>query len=322
MADDFDFVVGAATGQQQPQQQTQPQQTPIQQHFNANSVTWVIPWPEGQVAPENVNNIPPVQQQPMYAQPAVMPPQQPIVAPAQPAQQPAPEQQPAPTQQPAPVNEKPQFNLNQEIDNLLSEFGIETKPRPSTDNQTVSPDNQEWAKTGENDNKPIAKDDKISILLEKMATERDEIKDQLWQERYEKQQLAIANEKLQNKLSEVIEQKTALEYDENKLQVNDDIKDFVHFYNKRSTDKAQQTPDSVLTKRTLAEAVKVVEAITKLNLDGYLNQFYLASNPQIPKIWNNHYSIDNLWFDPSQKREKTIEEKKADPKWNPMEDRF
>jgi hypothetical protein len=79
----------------------------------------------------------------MYSQPAVMPPQQPIVAPAQPVQQPAPEQQPEPTQQPAPVNEKPQFNLNQEIDNLLSEFGIETKPRPSTDNQTVSPDNQE-----------------------------------------------------------------------------------------------------------------------------------------------------------------------------------
>jgi hypothetical protein len=94
----------------------------------------------------------------------------------------------------------------------------------------------------------------------------------------------MAAEKLQNKLSEVIEQKTALEYDENKLQVNDQIKDLVHFYNKRTNDATQQTPDSVLTKRTLAEAVKVVEAITKVNMDTYLNQYYLASNPQIPKI--------------------------------------
>ena len=77
----------------------------------------------------------------------------------------------------------------------------------------------------------------------------------------------MAAEKLQNKVSELLEQKTALEYDENRLQVNDDIKDFVHFYNKRTKDKDQQTPDSVLTKRTLAEAVKVVETITKLNLD-------------------------------------------------------
>jgi len=82
----------------------------------------------------------------------------------------------------------------------------------------------------------------------------------------------------------LIEQKTALEYDENKLQVNDDIKDLVHFYNKRISGKDQQTPDSVLTKRTLAEAVKVVEAITNVSMDNYLNQYYLSRNPQIPKI--------------------------------------
>jgi hypothetical protein len=57
-------------------------------------------------------------------------------------------------------------------------------------------------------------------------------------------------------------------------------------------------------------------------MDTYLNQYYLASNPQIPKIWNNHYSPDQFNLDPNKPKERTIEEKKADPKRNPMEDRF
>lgn len=311
-SDDFAWIVAMATPGQQPQPQVQLQQTPIQQHFTQNSVNGVIPWPEWQVAPEAVSTNPPIQYQP---QP------QPI--------QPAPIQvQPAPVNEPIvqpepPVPAKPAFDLNSEINGLLKEFGLE--PNAGTDNQPLPADNQQWADTTKDDpntKESIAKEEKFNILLEKVVTDRDLIKDQLWQERYEKEQYKIAAEKLQSKLSEVIEQKTALEYDENKLQVNDDIKDFVHFYNKRTKEKDQQTPDSVLTKRTLAEAVKIVEAITNVNLDQYISQYYLASNPQIPKIWQNHYFPDQMNFDPSRPQERTIEQKKADPKWNPMEDRF
>lgn len=335
VADDFDFVVATATQPQQTPQQAQPQQTPIQQHFNQNSVTGVVPWPEGQVTPEWVANANP---QPVQ-QPVQQPAQQSVTPVQQPVQWTVPVADSVPNQEWAVVTKeknednvtdkeksqepKPEFKLDEEIDNLLNEFGIEPlSKKQEPDNQPKKDDNQEWSDPEENDNKSIAKSEKINILLEKLATERDSLKDDLWQERYEKEQYKLAAEKLQNKLSEVIEQKTALEYDENKLQVNDDIKDFVHFYNKRSSDKSTQTPDSVLTKRTLAEAIKVVEAITNLNLDGYINQYYLASNPQIPKIWNNHYVPDQLGFDPTKPRERTVQEKKADPNWNPMEDRF
>ena len=318
VADDFDFVVAAATQGQQPQSQTQPQQTPIQQHFNQNAVTGVVPGPEWQVSTEG---LPPTQQ--------FIPPQQPPVTTTAPEEQPpvtttAPEEQPpVTTNAPTPtleVEQKSEFNLDMEIDNLLKEFGIETN-KPIQ--KPIEEDNQKLSPEKENDNKSIAKDEKINILLEKLATDRDELREKLGLESYEKEQYKLAAEKLQNKLSEVIEQKTALEYDENKIQVNDDIKEFVHFYNKRSKEKDQQTPDSVLTKRTLAEAVKVVEAITNLNLDNYLSQYYLVNHPQFPKIWNTHYSPDQLLnIDPNKPRERTVQEKKDDPNWNPMEDRF
>jgi len=306
VADDFDFVVATATGQQAPQQpmMQQPvmQQTPIQQHFTSPN-----PYPEqvSQAAPltnpgvAQQVTVQPIQQPQPAVQDIVVP-----VAPVVPAE-------------PAEVV----FDLDSEIDNLMNEFGI-GKPNIEVvvqpDNKTISTDNDKVA----DDNKSIAKQAKISIILEKLVTERDSLKDDIGQERYEKEQYKMAAKKLQNKLSEVIEQKTALEYDENKLQVNDDIKDFVHFYNKRSWDKTQQTSDSVLTKRTLAEATKVVEAITWMNMDNYLNAYYLKNNPQIPKIGNNHYSVEQLLMWDGNPQQRTVEQKKADPKWNPMEDRF
>ena len=217
------------------------------------------------------------QPQPIQEHPAPQPIQ------VQPAPQPI-QVQPVPVNQPTPEPVKT-FDLDNEINGLLKEFGIDpiskVTPTPApTDNQNVSTDNQQ----DPNDKESIAKNEKITILLEKMAAKQEETNTLLGQERYEKEQYKMAAEKLQNKVSEILEQKTALESDENRLQVNDDIKDFVHFYNKRTKEKDQQTPDSVLTKRTLAEAVKIVEAITNVNLDGYLNQYYLVSNPQIPKI--------------------------------------
>ena len=109
---------------------------------------------------------------------------------------------------------------------------------------------------------PIAKDEKMTIILEKLVTERDSLKDKVSDVTYERDQYKLTADKLHAKVSELIEQKTALEYDESKLEVDSQIKDLVHYYNKWSTDKTQQTPDSVLSKRTLAEATKVVEAIT------------------------------------------------------------
>lgn len=307
IADDFDFVVATATGQEAPQQPQQQhmQQTPIQQHFTSPN-----PYPEqvSQAAP--VTNVSQWQQvtveTPTQPEPIIQDVNVPIPNPIQ--------TEPV---QPA----KPIFNLDNEIDILLNEFSI-TK---ATDTNIIETDNQEVSKDNDklsNDNETIAKQDKINIIMEKLVTERDSLKDDIGQERYEKEQYKLAAEKLQNKLSEVIEQKTALEYDENKLQVNDDIKDFVHFYNKRSGDKTLQTPDSVLTKRTLAEATKVVEAITWLNMDNYLNTYYLKNNPQMPKIGNNHYSVDQLLMDWGDPQQRTLEQKKADPNWNPMEDRF
>ena len=75
-------------------------------------------------------------------------------------------------------------------------------------------------------------------------------------------------------------------------------------------EKDQQTPDSALTKRTLAEAIRVVEDITNMNLDTYINQYYLNNNPQFPKIWNNHYSPELLGLDPNQQRQKNLWRKK------------
>ena len=190
------------------------QQTPIQQHFTSPN-----PYPEqvSQAAPltnpgvAQQVTVQPIQQPQPAVQDIVVP-----VAPVVPAE-------------PAEVV----FDLDSEIDNLMNEFGI-GKPNIEVvvqpDNKTISTDNDKVA----DDNKSIAKQAKISIILEKLVTERDSLKDDIGQERYEKEQYKMAAKKLQNKLSEVIEQKTALEYDENKLQVNDDIKDFVHFYNKRS----------------------------------------------------------------------------------------
>ena len=173
-SDDFAWIVAMATPGQQPLPQTQPQQTPIQQHFNQNSVNGVVPWPEGQVAPENVSNNPPIQQ----------PAPQPIQV------QPAPVNQPDPAQQQVqPEPPKPEFKVDEQIDNLLEEFWISTKKK--VDNQTVSNDNDKWSNDNQqnpNDKESIAKQEKINILLEKVVTENGEIKDQLWQERYEKEQ--------------------------------------------------------------------------------------------------------------------------------------
>lgn len=330
MADDFDFIVANATQPQQPQQQQQQsqqpqqpqqqqpqQQSPIQQHFNQNSVNGVVPWAQNQVATQaaNIDN---VQQPAQPVQPAAP------VAPADPAAPVAPVDPVPPV---APVQEeKPEFKLDDEINNLLEEFGV---GKPKDLNKEWQPDNQKWADWEQKavidedvDNKAIAKDNKISIILEKLTTDRDALKDNLWQASYDNQQYKIANEKLQNKVSELIEKNTALEYDENKIQVQDDIKDFVHFYSKRSSEKDTQTPDSPLTKRTLAEAIRAVEAITDLSLDGYVNQYFLKNNPQMPKIWTNHYNPWQMNLDPSNPKERTFAEKKADPKWNPMADAF
>lgn len=304
-SDDFDFVVAAAT-EQQPQPDLQQQQM---------TATWVSASPEQQVAVQNQypdGNVP-VQQQQNFFNPVEQQPVQPVIPP---------QQQYVPQQQPEPQNpatevykqvEQPAaqpVDIDQQIDQLMDEF---------------------WLKDKDEEEKPEEVDDKMKDILEKnkkinklltdVTFERDWLKDELWQERYEKQQLEIINEKLQNRIEQLSEANTALKYDENKMDVADPIKDFVVFYDKRMKNKNEESPNSQLTKRTLAEAVKVIEGITNLSMDDYLNEYYARTNPQMPRIWSNHYGVDQLGFDPL-KAQKSIEAKKNDPNWNPMVDVF
>ena len=179
-ADDFAWIVAMAT-EQQNNQQVQMQQTPIQQHFNANSVTWVVPWPEWQVSSQWL----PATQQ--FVQQAPIQEQQPI------AQQPVQPVATVPVE--APVVTAPDFDLDSEVEKLLKEFGVvDQKPAEPTSPVVVEKDNDDT--DNQNISKELEKDNKISILLEKVVTERDLVKDQLGQERYEKEQYKFTAEKI------------------------------------------------------------------------------------------------------------------------------
>lgn len=300
-SDDFDFVVAAATEQQPQQNLMQQQQT----------VAGIAAAPEQRIATQSIEQQEVIQPQPQinenslqqanfFNQTQQVQPQ-PVIAP-----QPQVQEQPEPEQKPE--EEKPEeeqkLDLDSEIDKLLDELNL---------NKTDSK-NDEIEKI-------LEKNKKISMILSEVSSERDQIKDELWQERYEKQQLEIVNKRLQNKLEELTEANTALKYDENKMEVSDPIKDFVVFYDKWSKNRDKESPDSQLTKRTLAEAVKVIEGITNLSLDNYITEYYNRNNPQMPRVWSNHYWVDQLGFDPL-KAQKDIEAKKSDPNWNPMVDVF
>ena len=310
-ADDFDFVVAAATEQQ-------PQQNVMQQQ---GAVAWATAAPEQQVSVQNLyaDNIPVNSQSQQWygiadrlAQQVQNEMVQPQPQPVQPQQQPAPVQ-PDPVQhevqpeQQESEQEKP--DLDAKIESLLEEFWVKDDSSKEDDVNTKLKD-------------VLEKNKKISKLLSDVTIERDNANDELGQTRYEKQQLEITNERLQNRIEQLTEANQALKYDENKMDVNDSIKDFVVFYDKRSKDKDKQTPDSQLTRRTLAEAVKVVEGITNLSMDNYLNEYYNRNNPQMPRIWSNHYWVDQLGFDPLKTAQRNIEAKKNDPNWNPMVDVF
>ncbi len=290
--DDFAWVVAmAAEPQTNPAQQvpteahaTQQPTTPIQQHF--------APKP---VAPE----------------PAPVPATEPAPVPAT---------EPAPVPEPVLVAEPiKQFDLNQEIDDILKEFGIEDRPTEPKD------DNQELSNKDDKTKESLAKNEKINIIINKLVSEKDDYKDKLMHTAYERDQYKLTADNMHTKISELIERNTALEYDENKLPVNKGIRPLVENLNAWQDKVAkQETPDTDLSERVLADTVRVIEAITKVSMDKYLAYCDAKNNPKIPKIWNNHSVVD--YADPYDTKvkpeDKPIEERKKDPNWNPMETMF
>jgi len=209
--------------------------------------------------------------------------------------------------------QKPDDSFQKDFINLLDSREASKKvivQWQQTDNQQLPDDSTDIQQDSNNDSKDVDLTTKYANYIAKVEQDREDRKVKATTSQSEMNQIKIQNEILTKRYADTFAEKQdlvskleTLEKDPNRLPTpkSKQMQDLVYFWSKYEEAKANNTVNDILERRTLSEAIAVVEQITNLSLDDVMEKFLTKWGdwlPQHTNAWSGWFGRNNFETSP------------------------